>query len=81
MAAPAWSGFYGPRGLAEPVLDLLEGAFRKASETEQWKAMCRERGVEPLFLGRADFEAFATEQAAFFAEEIPALVRLAGAEP
>jgi tripartite-type tricarboxylate transporter receptor subunit TctC len=81
MAAPAWSGFYGPRGLPEPVLDLLEGAFRKASEAEQWKAMCRERGVEPLFLGRADFEAFAAEQAAFFAEEIPALVRLAGAEP
>lgn len=81
MAAPAWSGFYGPRGLPDEVRGVLEHAFRAAFETEQWATLCRERGIEPLFLGREEFERFADEQAAFFATEIPSLVRLAGAEP
>lgn len=81
MAAPAWSGFYGPRGLPEAVREQLEGAFRAAAATEQWATLCRERGIEPLFLGREDFERFAEEQAEFFAAQIPELVRLAGVEP
>jgi tripartite-type tricarboxylate transporter receptor subunit TctC len=79
MAAPAWSGFYGPGGIPGDVRVTLERAFRAASESERWAKLCRERGVEPLFLGREAFEAFAEEQAAFFAAEIPSLVRLTGA--
>jgi tripartite-type tricarboxylate transporter receptor subunit TctC len=79
MGAPAWSGFYGPAGLSSEVRARLEGAFRKAFEAEQWETLCREHGLQSLFLGQAEFEVFANEQARFFGAKIPDLVRLAGA--
>lgn len=79
MGAPAWSGFYGPAGLPEEVRGRLEGAFREACGTEEWQRLCRERGLRPRFLGRAEFEAYADEQARFFASQIPLLLRLPGA--
>jgi tripartite-type tricarboxylate transporter receptor subunit TctC len=79
MGAPAWSGFYGPAGLPDEVRSRLEGAFRDASEAEEWTRLCREHGFAPVFLGAREFEAFAREQAQFFGSRIPELVRLAGA--
>ncbi len=79
MGAAAWSGFYGPAGLPEVVRARLEGAFGRACETEEWKKLCREHGLQRLFLGGERFEAFASEQARFFESRIPELVRLAGA--
>ena len=58
----------------------LEEAFAAAFETEEWTTLCREQGLQPLFLDREEFEAFAGEQARFFGAQIPELVRLAGAE-
>jgi len=79
MGAAAWSGFYGPAGFPDEVRARLEGAFGEAFETEEWTTLCREHGLQPLFLGREEFEVFANEQARFFGSRIPELVRLAGA--
>ena len=79
MGAAAWSGFYGPSGLPDTVRARLEEAFAAAFETEEWTTLCREQGLQPLFLDREEFEAFAGEQARFFGAQIPELVRLAGA--
>lgn len=76
FGAPAWSGFFAPKGIAEATAQLLEGAFRAASASEEFQRLCADRGMQPLFLDRARFRAFADEQAAFFAREIPRLLRL-----
>lgn len=76
FGAPAWSGFFTPRGVPASVLDTLERAFREASESAEFRRLCAERGMEPLFLGRAAFTEFARGQASFFGEEIPKLLRL-----
>ena len=78
MGAAAWSGFYGPSGLPDTVRARLEEAFAAAFETEEWTTLCREQGLQPLFLDREEFEAFAGDQARFFGSQIPELVRLAG---
>ncbi len=76
IGAPAWSGFFGPPGMSPAALDKLAGAFGKAFETEQWKTLCRERGMTPLFLDRAGFEGFAVEQGELFGARIPELLRM-----
>ena len=76
FGAPAWSGFFAPRGLPSEIQGKLENAFEKAFESAEWAALCRERGLEPAFLTSAEFRDFAGEQAAFFGEEIPRLLRM-----
>jgi len=76
FGAPAWSGFYGPAALPGAVAAKLTPAFRKAFESAEWSKLCEERGMEPVFMDSSQFESFALEQAAFFAEEIPKLLRM-----
>jgi tripartite-type tricarboxylate transporter receptor subunit TctC len=76
LGIPAWSGFFAPKGLPEEKLALLAEAIRVATGTESWDRLCRERGMEPTYMGSADFRVFAEEQAAFFGLEIPRLLRL-----
>lgn len=76
IGAPAWSGFFGPPGMPEEIVDKLAGAFGGAFETEQWKTLCRERGMTPVFLDRTEFEHFAVEQGAYFSARIPELLRM-----
>jgi tripartite-type tricarboxylate transporter receptor subunit TctC len=76
FGAGAWSGFFAPKGLPDEVRTVLEQAFREASETEEFRKLCRERGMESVFLGSADFRAFALAQGRFFAVEIPRLIEV-----
>ena len=76
IGAPAWSGFFGPAGMQEEHVGLLAAAFESAFGTEEWARLCRERGMEALFLDKDAFAEFATEQQVFFESEIPKLVRL-----
>ncbi len=76
IGAPAWSGFFGPPGMPDEIVDKLAGAFRGAFETEQWKTLCRERGMTPAFLDRSQFEQFAVEQGEYFSTRIPELLRM-----
>jgi tripartite-type tricarboxylate transporter receptor subunit TctC len=76
IGAPAWSGFFGPAGMPDAAVEKLAHAFGDAFESEQWKTLCRERGMTPAFLGRAEFEKFAMEQEELFGAEIPELLRM-----
>ncbi len=77
IGAPAWSGFFGPYGIAEDRVAMLAEAFRTAFGTEEWAQLCRERGMEARYLDKHDFADFAMQQQRFFETEIPELVRLA----
>jgi tripartite-type tricarboxylate transporter receptor subunit TctC len=70
----AWSGFYGPKGLPPPVKARLVAAFRAAFDSPRFQSLCRERGMEPLFLGPVEFRNFALEQARFFESAMPRLL-------
>ena len=76
IGAPAWSGFFGPGGMPEERVSALAEAFEHAFGTAEWERLCRERGMEALFLDKDGFASFATEQQRFFESEIPRLVRL-----
>ena len=78
VGAPAWSGFFGPGGMAADRVALLADAFETAFGSEEWAKLCRERGMEALYLDKDGFEEFALAQQAFFEREIPRLVRLEG---
>ena len=76
IGAPAWSGFFGPPGMPDAVVDQLAAAFGEAFETERWKTLCRERGMTPAYLDRDAFEQFALEQGRLFGGRIPKLLRM-----
>lgn len=76
FGVPAWSGFFGPAGIPEDVLARLEQAFHDGFQTKEWQKLCRDRGMEPVFMGREEFTKFAVSQAQFFEREIPQLLRL-----
>ena len=78
IGAPAWSGFFGPNGMEEDHVEMLAGAFETAFGTEEWEKLCRERGMEALFLDKDEFAEFARQQQEFFESQIPKLVRLGG---
>ena len=80
IGAPAWSGFFGPGGIPEERVALLAEAFRTAFDSEEWARLCRERGMEALYLDKEEFGRFATEQQFFFETRIPELVRLETAQ-
>ncbi len=76
FGAPAWSGFFTPAGVSEEILSRLESAFRKGFESTEWTKLCEERGMEAVYMDRAEFRRFALEQAEFFGSEIPRLLTL-----
>lgn len=73
---PAWSGFFGPADIPDAVLDRLETAFHDGFKTPEWQKLCRDRGMEPVFMDREKFKEFALSQARFFEQEVPQLLRL-----
>ncbi len=78
IGAPAWSGFFGPGGMAADHVAKLASGFQAASETPEWEKLCRERGMEAEYLDQEAFGEFARAQEEFFKREIPRLVRLGG---
>ena len=76
FGAPAWSGFFGPAGIPDEVLERLETAFREGFESPEWARLCEERGMEAVFMDRNEFREFALQEAAFFGREIPKLLTM-----
>jgi tripartite-type tricarboxylate transporter receptor subunit TctC len=74
MGTPAWSAFSGPPGMDPAVREKLAEAFAKASQDPLFLNLCADRGIEPAYLGPADFEKFANQQAEYFAEQLPQLL-------
>lgn len=79
FGTPAWSGFYAPKGLPDPVRSRLVGAFKKAFESEAFQRLCRERGMRAVFLGPDEFRVFVDGQTQFFESAIPRLITRAWA--
>lgn len=75
FGAPAWSGFFGPRGMDPATRRTLAEAVSAAYRTEEFQKMCEERGIEPILLETDEFHEFATSQADYFARMIPSLLR------
>ena len=59
IGAPAWSGFFGPAGMPDERIELLADAFKTAFGSDEWADLCRERGMEALYLDRTGFRQFA----------------------
>ncbi len=76
IGKPAWSGFFGPAGMPEDKVEMIAAAIRQAFQSDEWKKLCRERGMEALYLDQQDFRDFALQQEAFFSKAITQLVRL-----
>jgi tripartite-type tricarboxylate transporter receptor subunit TctC len=76
--ASAWSGFFGPKGMEPGRRERLVAAIRVASESPDFRRVCAERGMEPIFLDSRQFREFALSQARFFGETIPELLRGGG---
>jgi tripartite-type tricarboxylate transporter receptor subunit TctC len=74
IGTPAWSGFFGPKGIPEGHRQRLQEAFRAGFRTDAWTKLCVERGMEALFLDSGQFREFALEQEEFFRSQIPNLV-------
>src|SRR5690606_18437441 len=75
MGTPAWSAFSGPADMDPAVRTKIADALQKASQDERWLKLAADRGIEPFYLGPDQFEAFAVQQADYFAEQIPLLLR------
>jgi tripartite-type tricarboxylate transporter receptor subunit TctC len=58
------------------VRDQISAAMGKASQDPPWLKLASERGIEPAYMNSEDYARFATQQAEFFAEEIPRLLRM-----
>ncbi len=74
FGAPAWSGFFGPKGMPEDRLEILGTAFRAAFDSAEFQRVCVERGMEAVYLDEAAFREFALDQARFFDTMLPVLM-------
>jgi putative tricarboxylic transport membrane protein len=74
IGTPAWSAFSGPAGMDPAIRDKIAAAFAKASQDPRFLKLCADRGIEPVYMGPADFEKFAKQQADYFAKQIPLLL-------
>ncbi|MCW5548211.1 MAG: tripartite tricarboxylate transporter substrate binding protein [Opitutaceae bacterium] len=76
FGVPAWSGFFAPKGVPAAMLERLAQGFRAGFATDEWHKLCRERGMESVYMDREEFRAFAVVQAEFFRTEVPKLLTL-----
>jgi tripartite-type tricarboxylate transporter receptor subunit TctC len=53
-----WVGIFAPKGTPANVVSVLNAAIEKAANAEQYKGAITNLGLEPAFLGPADFAKF-----------------------
>jgi tripartite-type tricarboxylate transporter receptor subunit TctC len=53
-----WVGIFAPKGTPANVVSVLNAAIAKAATADQYKAAITNLGLEPAFLGPADFAKF-----------------------
>jgi tripartite-type tricarboxylate transporter receptor subunit TctC len=53
-----WVGIFAPKGTPANALSVLNAAIEKAANAEQYKGAISNLGLEPAFLGPADFAKF-----------------------
>ena len=64
----AWGGIYGPAGIPEEVVAVLQGAVETAAQSEAFRDAVSPAGILPVFRTGAEFEEFIASEAARYAE-------------
>ncbi len=58
FSSSSWYGIVAPTGTPAPILDRLDKEIKTIMASDEVKKRFRDRGVEPGYLGRAEFGAF-----------------------
>lgn len=53
-----WRGIFGIPNMPESDLAFMEDSFKKASETNEWKEICKKNGWAEVFMGSKEFSEF-----------------------
>lgn len=61
VVLPISRGFGAPAGVPKDVLDVLNAAFKKVITSEEYKKKALDAGLEPVYLGPAEYDAQWTE--------------------
>lgn len=64
----AWGGVYGPAGIPEDVVAVLQAAVEKAAQSDAFRDTVSPAGILPVFRTGAEFEEFIASEAARYAE-------------
>lgn len=64
----AWGGVYGPAGIPEDVVAVLEAAVEKAALSDSFSDAVSPAGILPVFRSGAEFEDFIASEAARYAD-------------
>lgn len=67
----AWGGFAAPKGLPDNVKEILVKAVKDAINSEDFKKLTEQRGMDLAYLGPDEFLKYANEQFEFYNELIP----------
>ena len=65
-----WRVLTLPRDTPQPILEFLENAFAKAAENPAYIEEARKRGVNPVFMGSKDTEAFVQKEFEYYSGKI-----------
>ena len=69
----AWGGFIGPANIPENHLSIIQNAFEKATNSQEFKTLLDERGMTGDFKNGNEFITFVNEQYDYFKELIPSI--------
>ena len=64
----AWGGVYGPAGIPDDVVAVLQDAVEKAALSDAFRDAVSPAGIIPVFRPGAEFEEFIASEAARYAE-------------
>lgn len=53
-----WRGIFGIPDMPREALAFMEDALHKVSESDEWKAICKQNGWTEAYMGSSDFAAF-----------------------
>ncbi|MCP4994189.1 MAG: hypothetical protein GY934_10465, partial [Gammaproteobacteria bacterium] len=60
--------FYGPGDMSEDAYNYWVGALQTIGESDEWVEVATQGGLEPFFIGGAEFEGMITDQIANFTQ-------------
>lgn len=75
--ATVWVGLMAPKGVPQPVIDLLNEAVRKIVSDPVVRRLWAQRGAEPLVMSSAQFDRYIQSDVAKWAR----IVQISGAKP
>jgi tripartite-type tricarboxylate transporter receptor subunit TctC len=65
-----WRTVLAPKGTPQPIVDKLEGVFKRITEDKSFQALIQQLGDEIQFLGGREFEAAWRRESEEFAKVV-----------